>query len=75
MIEDMTFQDGETEMYIETFYKNLEQNKDPDWYLKLRNVIIKTFIWDVLSIALQAFLAEITPIGYTFTLIYLINFI
>ena len=52
MIEDMTFQDGETEMYIETFYKNLEQNKDADWYLKLRNVIIKTFIWDVLSIAL-----------------------
>lgn len=75
MIEDMTFQDGETEKYIQSFYQNLEENKDHDWYLKLRNVIIKTFIWDVLGTAFQAFLAEITPIGYTFTLIYLINFI
>ena len=82
MIEDMTNQDGETEMYIERFLTNIKTREEKmagktpeDYYFAVRNSLFMTFRFEILSAAFIYFFGECCAIGYTSFLLFLINYL
>jgi hypothetical protein len=82
MIEDMTLQEGETELYIQRFLEHFKKREDAmvvknadNYYYAVKNSLWATFRKDVCLCALAYGFGETCAIGYTSFLIIMINYL